>query len=152
MKMAQQLEAPLDCAPKDTWLLTFKARLRRRESRDIVLGGSLIMLLSTTLVSGVNFFYNVAMARMMGPSEFGHVTAAVTLLMLASAVTLSFQIVCAKLIAQHDLPGAKAGVYKSMSRMEWDVSLALGLFLFSDQGPLVACLRCPDPWMLGGLP
>src|SRR5258708_36119024 len=115
MKMAQQLDAPLDCAPaKGTWLLTFKARLRRRESQDIVLGGSLIMLLSTTLVSGVNFFYNVAMARMMGPSEFAHVTAALTLLTRSSSVTLSFQIVCAKLIAQHDLPGAKAVSYKSM--------------------------------------
>src|SRR5258708_9265612 len=151
MKMAQQLEAPLDCAPKDTWLLTFKARLRRRESRDIVLGGSLIMLLSAPLVSGVNFFYNVAMARMMGPSEFGHVTAAVTLLMLASAVTLSFQIVCAKLIAQHDLPGAKAGIYKSMARRAWVVSLALGLVLFAGQGPLAAFLRLPDPWILGVL-
>ncbi len=152
MKMAQQLDAPLDCAPaKGTWLLTFKARLRRRESQDIVLGGSLIMLLSTTLVSGVNFFYNVAMARMMGPSEFGHVTAAVTLLMLASAVTLSFQIVCAKLIAQHDLPGAKAGIYKSMARRAWVVSLALGLVLFAGQGPIAAFLRLPDPWILGVL-
>src|SRR5258708_2281791 len=151
MKMAQQLEAPLDCAPKGTWLLTFKARLRRRESRDIVLGGSLIMLLSTTLVSGVNFFYNVAMARMMGPSEFGHVTAAVTLLMLASAVRVGFQIGWAKLIAQHDLRGAKAGIYKSMARRAWVVSLALGLVLFAGQGPLAAFLRLPDPWILGVL-
>src|SRR5258708_38505080 len=151
MKMAQQLEAPLDCAPKGTWLLTFKARLRRRESQDSGLGGCLMMRVRTTLVSGANFVSNVAMARMMGPSEFGHFTAAVTLLMLASAVTLSFQIVCAKLIAQHDLPGAKAGIYKSMARRAWVVSLALGLVLFAGQGPLAAFLRLPDPWILGVL-
>ena len=151
MKVAQQLEAPLECAPKPTWLLTFKARLRRRETQDIVLGGSLIMLVSSTLVSGINFFYNVAMARMMGPAEFGHVTAAVTLLMLASAVTLSFQLVCAKLVAQHDLPGAKAGIYRSMARRAWVVSLALGLVLFAAQKPLAAFLRLPDPWILGVL-
>src|SRR5258708_4312365 len=132
MKMAQQLDAPLDCAPaKGTWLLTFKARLRRRESQDIVLGGSLIMLLSTTLVSGVNFFYNVAMARMMGPSEFGHVTAAVPLLMLASgygvlgavgAISASVIVACVlppvpKQLQVQPLPGIRPSMHEAFQAM-----------------------------------
>src|SRR5579883_2951080 len=67
-----------------------------------LLGGSLVMLIGSGLVSLINFGFNVAMARMLGPAAFSNVTAAVTLLMLFSAVTLSFQLVAAKFVALND--------------------------------------------------
>jgi hypothetical protein len=51
-----------------------------RSARSLVLGGSLIMLISMMLVNGFNFAYNVFMARVLGPSEFGHINAAITIL------------------------------------------------------------------------
>src|SRR6516165_4283576 len=93
---------------RPSFLLAVTAQLRRKDPQSMVLNGSIIMLLSSTLVSLLNFAYNVVMARMLGPSSFGHVTASVTLLMLASAVTLSFQLVCAKFVARNQKPGAKA--------------------------------------------
>src|SRR5947209_19677136 len=80
---------------------------RHERSHSRLLSGSLIMLVGSTAVSGVNFAYNVAIARMLGPAAFGHTSAAVTLLMLASALTLSFQLVCAKFVARHQTQGEK---------------------------------------------
>src|SRR5215469_17735680 len=107
-------------------LLAVAAQLRRKDPKALMLNGSIIMLLSSTLVSILNFAYNVVMARMLGPSKFGHVTASVTLLMLASAMTLSFQLVCAKFVARNQTAGAKAAVYRSLLGKAWVMSLAVG--------------------------
>ena len=50
---------------------------RRQSLQSVVLSGSIVMLMNTTVVSIINFVYNVLMARMLGPSRFGHVTASV---------------------------------------------------------------------------
>jgi O-antigen/teichoic acid export membrane protein len=60
------------------------------------------MLAGSGLVGVANLVYNVVTARMLGPTGFAHVTAVYTLLMLASAITLSFQAVCAKYVASHE--------------------------------------------------
>lgn len=127
------------------------AESRRTGARAIVVGGSIIMLASTTLVSILNFAYNVVMARMLGPSKFGHVTASVTLLMLASSVTLAFQMVCAKFVARNQKPGAKARVYRSLLGKAWLVSLALGSAIFIAQKPMAWYLNLPDSWILAVL-
>src|SRR5260370_11972504 len=106
---------------------------RRKSLQALMVGGSIVMLMNTTVVSAINFVYNVVMARMLGPSRFGHVTASVTLLMLSSAVTLAFQMVCAKFVARNPTPGAKAGVYRSLLGKAWMLSLALGGALFASQ-------------------
>lgn len=140
--MAQQDLASLTVKPN--LLVTVAAQFRRKDATGIVLNGSIVMLLSTTLVSALNFAYNVVMARMLGPSLFGHVTAMVTLLMLASAVTLAFQLVCAKFVARNETAGAKASVYRSLRGKAWVLSLVLGGVLFVAQTPTAAYLHLPD--------
>lgn len=132
-------------------LLTVADRLRRKGSQSMVLGGSIIMLLSTSLVSVMNFLYNAVMARMLGPSRFGQVTVSVTLLMLASSVTLAFQLVCAKFVARNQTAGAQAGVYRSLLGRAWLVSLALAGTLFLTQKPIADYLRLPDSRILAVL-
>lgn len=106
-----------------------------RLPRHVLLSGSIIMLAGSTAVSGVNFLYNVTLARLLGPAEFGHATAAVTLLMLASAITLSFQLVCAKFVARNESEGARAAVYTALRRRAWLVGVLVGgtLAVFSAQ-------------------
>src|SRR5258708_4321448 len=65
-----------------------------------LLGGSLTLLAGSGLVGVTNLIYNVATARLLGPTGFAHATAVYTLLMLLSAITLSFQVVCAKYVAK----------------------------------------------------
>ena len=53
-----------------------------------ILSGSFVLLLGSGLTAAINFAYNVAVARFLGPTAFGHATAVYTLLTLMSAVTL----------------------------------------------------------------
>src|SRR5947209_1492215 len=133
------------------WLGTVAGHLRQSKPHSVVLSGSIIMLLSTILVSGVNFGFNVAMARILGPAKFSHVTAAVTILMLASAITLAFQLVCAKFVARNESAGARAGVYRSLLSRAWIVSLGVGAALVMMRRPVAQYLNLPNPWMLGVL-
>ena len=121
---------------------------RWQRSFALLLGGSLVMLFGSVAVSGLNFAYNVATARMLGPAEFSHATAATTLLMLCSALTLSFQLVCAKFVARNDQPAGKAKVYRSLMGRAWLVAalLAGGLALF--ERPMSDYLRLPSNHML----
>ena len=110
--------------PKPWWKLV--AFLQNRTPHARVLGGSMIMLIGSTLVSLVNFGYNVAVARLLGPADFSQAAAAVTLLMLVSAITLAFQLTCAKFVAKNETLAAKAHVYRALRRQAWFVGTAIG--------------------------
>jgi O-antigen/teichoic acid export membrane protein len=123
----------------------------RPSARATVLSGSLIMLISMMLVNVFNFAYNIVMARMLGPAEFGHINAAVTLLMLASCISLAFQLVCAKFVARNESNGGKAAVFQALLGKAWVASLALAAVLFLAQNPIAAFLNLPHPWTIAFL-
>lgn len=78
------------------------------------------MLLSgSSLTTVLNLVYNIAIARCLGPKSFGHATVVYTLLTLVSAVTLSFQIISAKVVAQQISPESKSAVYRDFHRGAW---------------------------------
>lgn len=126
-----------------------ETKSQRRNIRSLVLGGSLVMLISMLLVNGFNFAYNVFMARILGPSEFGHINAAITILLIVSSVSLSFQLVCAKFVARNEAFGAKSAVVKSLLGKAWIASLIIAAVLFIAQKPFAAYLNLPDHWILG---
>jgi O-antigen/teichoic acid export membrane protein len=121
---------------------------RARSTRSMVLSGSLIMLISMMLVNLFNFAYNVVMARMLGPGEFGHINAAVTILLLASCISLAFQLVCTKFVARNETPGGKAAVFHTLLKKAWVASLALAAVMFLAQRPIASYLNLPSPWMI----
>src|SRR5215471_16205626 len=84
--------------------------VRNNRTHTAILGGSMIMLLASAGVSGLNFVYNMVTARLLGPTDFGHTTVIVTLLMFASAITLAFQLVCAKFVARNPSMAGKKKV------------------------------------------
>jgi O-antigen/teichoic acid export membrane protein len=133
---------------------TIAAQLRQLRSggaHAVVLSGSLVMLVSMLLVNAFNFAYNVFMARRLGPSEFGHINAAVTMLMIASCVSLAFQLVCTKFVVRNPTSETKAGVFRSLLKKSWIVSLPLGAALFLAKAPVARYLNLPDPWIIGAL-
>jgi O-antigen/teichoic acid export membrane protein len=125
------------------------ALAKPRSVHSRVLSGSLIMLVSMMLVNLFNFAYNVVMARMLGPAEFGHINAAVTLLLLASCISLAFQLVCTKFVARNEAAGSKAAVVHTLLSKAWIASLALAAMLFLAQKPIANYLNLPSPWMMG---
>jgi O-antigen/teichoic acid export membrane protein len=120
-----------------------------RSARTTVLSGSAVMLVAMMLVNVFNFAYNMVMARMLGPAAFGNINAAVTLLLLASCVSLAFQLVCAKFVARSQSDSGKAAVVHNLLGKAWIASLALGAILFAAQKPVAAYLNVPSPWIIG---
>jgi O-antigen/teichoic acid export membrane protein len=109
-----------------------------------MLNGSLVLLLGTAMVTLLNFGYNVAIARLLGPADFGHAAAAVTLLMLVSALTLSFQLVCAKLVARNDSAEARAAVYSGLLRRAWMFGIVLGSAIMLGSQEVASYLNLPS--------
>lgn len=110
-----------------------------------ILSGSVVLLLGSGLTAAINFAYNVAVARFLGPTAFGHATAVYTLLTLMSAVTLSFQIVPAKVVAQQGTPEAKSAAYRDFHRSAWGCGALVALLLVLFQTGIANFLKLPSP-------
>jgi len=110
-----------------------------------ILSGSAILLSGSGLATAINFAYNIAIARSLGPVGFGHATVVYTLLTMISAVTLSFQIVSAKMVAQQSSPERKSAAYRSLHKGAWTCGIAVGLLLLVFQGAISDYLKLPSP-------
>src|SRR6266700_3385620 len=120
------------------------ARIQAKRMRHKLVGGSLTLLAGSGLVGVTNLIYNVVTARLLGPTGFAHASAVYTLLMLASAITLSFQVVCAKYVASHETPEGKATIFAALHVRSWVAGIALGLLLFVFNRVLTNYLNLPD--------
>ena len=110
-----------------------------------VLSGSFVLLSASGLATAINFAYNIAVARFLGPTAFGHATAVYTLLILISAVTLSFQIVSAKVVAQQSSLEGKSAVYRGFHRSAWACGIIVALVLLLFQKSIADYLNLPSP-------
>jgi len=119
-----------------------------RSMRNKLLGGSLTLLAGSGLVGVTNLVYNVATARLLGPTGFAHATSVYTMLMLMSAITLSFQVVCAKYVASHETEVEKNAVFSSLHMRAWMAGIGIGLLLFLFNHALQNYLNLPDPVLI----
>jgi len=120
------------------------ATLKRKALRQKLLGGSITLLVGSGFASVANLLYNVVTARLLGPTGFAHATVVYTLLMLASAITLSFQVVCAKYVANHESTEEKAAIFGSLHLRSWIAGISIGLFLVVFNHTLTAYLNLPN--------
>ncbi|HEX6822196.1 MAG TPA: oligosaccharide flippase family protein [Candidatus Sulfotelmatobacter sp.] len=121
---------------------------RTKALRQKLLGGSLTLLAGSGLVGVTNLIYNVVTARMLGPTGFAHATAVYTLLMLASAITLSFQVVCAKYVASRETEAEKGAVFARLHLQAWMAGIAIGVLLFLFNHGLNHYLNLPTPALI----
>jgi O-antigen/teichoic acid export membrane protein len=145
MSQTEQNVLPL---PAFMRMRNFVSRPFGSEAGSRVLGGSFVMLIGTAVVSVVNFGYNIAMARMLGPADFGHVASIATLLMMSSAITLSFQMVCAKFVARNEAEANKASAYHGLLKRSWLVGALFGLGLMAASWPIARLLNLPSAWLI----
>ncbi|MFL6387589.1 MAG: hypothetical protein ACJ71U_08890 [Terriglobales bacterium] len=143
-----QSESVITLTPADATVAAAEVRPQRSD-RSTMLNGSAVMLVAMMLVNIFNFAYNMVMARMLGPGAFGNINAAVTLLLLASCISLAFQLVCAKFVARNHADSSKAAVVHNLLGKAWMASLALGGVLFLAQKPVATYLNVPSPWIIG---
>jgi O-antigen/teichoic acid export membrane protein len=116
--------------------------------RTRLICGSFVLLSGFGLVTAINFAYNVAMAHFLGPSVFGQATAVYTLLVLMSAVTLSFQIVSAKLVAQQESLEARSSGYKKLHRYAWLCGILVAVLLVICRNVVLKYLNLPRPLLI----
>ena len=120
---------------------------QRDKSRDLkarIITGSVVLLSGSSLATAINLAYNMAVARFLGPKGFGHATAVYTLLTITSAVTLSFQITAAKVVAQQDSAERRDAVYRDLHRGAWACGLIAGLILVLFRQGITNYLNLPN--------
>lgn len=142
--MAEMNELRAGNPPRPATSSQSKAKALRHK----LLGGSLTLLAGSGLVGVTNLVYNVVTARMLGPTGFAHATAVYTLLMLASAITLSFQVVCAKYVASHETDAEKAAIFSRLHMQAWIASIGIALLLFLFNGTVNRYLNLPSPALI----
>ncbi len=113
-----------------------------------VLSGSFVLLVGSGFATAINFIYNIAVARFLGPTDFGNASAVYTLLILVSAVTLSFQIVSAKIVARQGSPQERSNAYHEFHSSSWACGLILGLLFSLFRSSITEYLRLQDPMLV----
>lgn len=109
-----------------------------------IVSGSVVLLSGSGLTTAINLAYNISVARFLGPKGFGHATVVYTILTLISAVTLSFQIISAKVVAQQQSPEGKAAVYRGFHRAAWGCGILVALVLLVFQKGIADYLNLPS--------
>ena len=113
-----------------------------------IVSGSVVLLLGSGLTTVTNLAYNIVVARYLGPGAFGQATVVYTLLTILSAVTLSFQIVSTKAVAQQNSIEQKAAAYRGFHRSAWECGLLVALLLFLFRHPIADYLNLSDPVLI----
>ena len=115
-----------------------------KKLRALLISGSAVLLSGSALTSLINLAYNVALARFLGPSGFGHATAVYTLLTVTSAVTLAFQIISTKLVAKQESDSRRFAVYRTLHRAAWVCGLTIAFSFLIFQRTIAAYLQLPN--------
>ncbi len=118
---------------------------RTKTLHSRIVSGSFILLSGSSLTTAINLTYNIIVAQFIGPRGFGQATVVYTILTLISAVTLSFQIVSAKVVARQKSPEEGAGAYRKVHRSAWAVGILIALLLLIFQRSIADYLNLPSP-------
>jgi O-antigen/teichoic acid export membrane protein len=137
-------DATLESAPIVHHAVIQTDQPKMQTPRHRVLSGSAFLLGGLGLATLTNFAYIIAVARLLGPIGFGHTTAVYTLLILVSAVTLSFQILTAKMVAQQGSPEQRALTYRGFHWRSWVAGIVVSLFLLLFRNAITRYLNLPD--------
>ena len=113
-----------------------------------IFSGSVVLLSGSSLTTAINLAYNIAVARFLGPKGFGQATVVYTILTLISAVTLSFQIISTKAVAQQSSAEGKAAVYRGFHRGAWVCGILVALLLLLFQRAIANYLVLSDPMLV----
>ncbi|HKR27972.1 MAG TPA: oligosaccharide flippase family protein [Acidobacteriaceae bacterium] len=97
--------------------------------RARIVAGSAVLLSGSTLATVLSLLYNIVIARYLGPQGYGQATVVYTILTFVSALTLSFQIIVAKVVAQQTTEEGKSAAYRHLNRDAWMCALLVGIAL-----------------------
>ena len=114
-----------------------------------LLSGSLIMLVSTTVVNAGNYLYNLILGRWLGPADFSDLSLIVTLMLMVTFVTVTLQMTAAKFAAAYSADGDTAlnvALRRWLGRWSWGLGLGLGLLMAAGAPLWQSFFRTSSPW------
>ncbi|MEM7539344.1 MAG: oligosaccharide flippase family protein [Chloroflexota bacterium] len=97
-----------------------------------LLKGSMLFFVSTTIVNGGNYLFNLILGRWLGPAAFADLNLIITLFLVVSFVTAGYQQTAAKFSAIHHANGDDnllGGLRRWLGRNAWIVGTVVMLIL-----------------------
>ncbi|MBP7960990.1 MAG: oligosaccharide flippase family protein [Caldilineaceae bacterium] len=123
------------------------------------LSGSLLLLISMTIVNGGNYLFNLVLGRWLGPAAFAELSLIVTLMLVITLITATVQTVAAKFAAIHAADGddqAVASLRSWLTGWAWIAGLGMALAIIVAAPWLAAFFQMRSVWpfviLVVGLP
>lgn len=104
----------------------------RKLLRGGLLGGGAMLFISMTIVNGGNYLFNLILGRWLGPAAFSDLSLIVTMMLMITFITVTFQLTAAKFAAVHSAdsdPQKLADVRRWLVRLGWGSGLLLAAAL-----------------------
>lgn len=111
----------------------------------------MVLLTGSSLATILSLAYNIVVGWFLGPKSFGHATVVYSLLVLLSAISFSFQIVAAKMVAQQPSAETKASVYRYFHHSAIGIGISVALVLFLFRQGIADYLNLPDSSLIAML-
>lgn len=111
--------------------LNLPPRFSKLFAGGIFTGGALLFV-STTIVNGGNYLFNLILGRWLGPAAFADLSLIVTIMLMITFVTITYQLTSAKFAAKYtadeDL-AELAGLRRFLGKNAWIIGIGLALIL-----------------------
>ncbi|MFT5193299.1 MAG: O-antigen/teichoic acid export membrane protein [Cellvibrionaceae bacterium] len=98
-----------------------------RVQGDNALSGGALLFISMTFVNAGNYLFNLVLGRWLGPAAFSDLSLIVTLMLMITFVTVTFQLTAARFSAIH---AADNDAQQMASVRQWQLRIAWGIGLF----------------------
>ena len=115
-----------------------------------LLTGSALFWVSTTIVNGGNYIFNLILGRWLGPVLFADVTIIITLFLLLTFITTGFQQTAAKFAAVYsaDEDGARLWALRRwLNRYSWLIGLSVCAIVGGGAWIWQEIFRTASPWL-----
>lgn len=115
--LKSQPAKPLAPAAPQAW-----ARIRQRIGANSLVTGSAFFFISTTIVNGGNYLFNLILGRLLGPALFADVSIIITLFLFLTFITSGFQQTAAKFAAMYSAQSDDARLWalrRWLNRRSW---------------------------------
>ncbi len=124
--------------------------LKNKSRLDGVLSGSALFLVSTTIVNGGNYLFNLILGRWLGPADFAEVSIIITLFLFLTFVTAGFQQTAAKFSAKFGALGQDdllSQLHDWLSKWAWRAGFLALLIVGVGAWQWQSVFHTTSPWI-----
>lgn len=110
--------------------------------------GSLIMIVGSNLISGLNYIYHFVMGRLLGPSDYGDLAALFSLVGILGILTTSLNLVIVRFVSSAKNEEEIAGLIKWLNKNAFLYTLIFAGFIFLLSPSISIFLKIKDQYLV----